>query len=180
MLLRAAFWCGICVLPATTMAGPSSGPTPLPQSTEVMLYVSVPVGAGSRGFKLPNLSLRVGQARMGGNSGSPAAGDPMQHRELLRLEVAGRQRDPTVDMRVELGARVTYDLNRGVFGLRADNWKRPSLAPATPFALNAGDFQKRLMPHSSQDSGSKRDALVSARIFSPFARDVSAAAAGRR
>jgi hypothetical protein len=145
-----------------------------------MLYVSVPVGAGSRGFKLPNLSLRLGQTRMGGNTGSPAAGDPMQHRELLRLEIAGRQRDPTLDMRVELGARVTYDFNRGVFGLRADNWKRPSLAPAPPSGLNASEFQKRLMPHPAEDRGSRRDAPIPARISSPVARDVTAVAASRR
>ena len=180
MRLRAAFWCGIFWLPGASMAGPSSGPAPLPQSTEVMLYVTVPLGRGGHGFKLPNLSLRLGQTRMGGNSGNPAAGDPMQHRELLRLEVAGRQRDPTLDMRVELGARVTYDLNHNVFGLRSDNWKRPSFAPASPSTLNAGEFQKRLMRHSPEDRGPKPDAPIAARTSTPVARDVSAAAAARR
>jgi hypothetical protein len=162
------------------MAGPSSGPTPLPQSTEVMLYVSVPLGSGNKGFKLPNLSLRVGQTRMGGNSGSPVAGDPMQHRELLRLEVAGRQRDPTLDMRVELGARVTYDLKRGVFGLRADNWKRPSLTSVPGSGLNASAFQKRLLPHLPEYNGTKRDIPISAHLSLPLARDVPAAVAPRR
>jgi hypothetical protein len=95
-----------------------------------MLYVTVPVGDGHHGFKLPNVSLRFGEGRLGGNSGNPTAGDPMQHRELLRLEVAGRQSDPALDMRVAIGGRLSYDLNRGVFALRADSWKRPSSVPA--------------------------------------------------
>ena len=92
--------------------------------------MTVPLGGGSQGIKLPSFSLRVGQARMGGNSGNPAAGDPMQHRELFRLEVLARRTDSTPDMRLELGGRMTYDLKRGMFGLRTDSWKRPTVMPA--------------------------------------------------
>lgn len=104
----------------------------------------------------------------------------MQHRELLRLEIAGGQRDPTLDMRVELGARVTYDLNRGVFGLRADNWKRPSLTSVPSSALNAGDFQKRLMSHPPESRGAKRDTSILAHLSSPATRDAPAATPPRR
>jgi len=134
MHARAAFRPGaglICLLAAAMAAAtPPAGPTPMPQAPEVMLYVTVPLGGGARqGMKLPNLSLRVGQARMGGNSGNPAAGDPMQHRELFRLEVFGPRAAAAPDMRLELGGRMAYDLHRGVFGLRADGWKRPSVIP---------------------------------------------------
>lgn len=134
MHARAAFRLGtglICVLAAATVAAtPPVGPASAPQSPEVMLYMTVPIGGGSQGMKLPGLSLRVGQARLGGNSGNPASGDPMQHRELFRVEMFGRQRQSSPDMRLELGGRMTYDLKRGVFGMRTDGWKRPSVIPA--------------------------------------------------
>lgn len=135
MQKQAAFRLGAgltCLIAAATAAAtPPAGPASAPQSPEVMLYVTVPVGGGSRGMKLPSFSLRVGQARLGGNSGNPSAGDPMQHRELFRLEVFGRQRPAaSPDVRLELGGRVAYDFKRGVFGLRTDGWKRPSVIPA--------------------------------------------------
>jgi hypothetical protein len=131
MQLRAAFQIGtgsaFLLIAAVAVATPPVGPAPAPQSPEVMLYMSWPMGGGSRSaFKLPNLSVRLGQARLGGNSGNPSAGDPMQHRELFRMEVFGRQDQPSLGMRLELGGRVSYDLHRGVFGLRTDGWRRPS------------------------------------------------------
>jgi hypothetical protein len=103
-----------------------------------------PLGAGSRGVQLPKFSLRLGQARMGGNSGNPLAiGDPMRHREFLRLEVSGRQDVSALDMhaldmRVRFAGRLTYDINHGMFGLHADSRTLPALAPP-----------KRPMPHSA-------------------------------
>jgi len=94
-----------------------------------MLYISHPIGAGSGGFKLPNLSLRIGQARMGGNMGNPSAGDPLQHRELFRVELFRSQAAPALDLHLRLGGRVTYDLKRGTFGLRAN---RPDAKPGLP------------------------------------------------
>lgn len=131
MQARAAFRFGAgstCLFAAAgAIATPPIGPAPAPQAPEVMLYISRPIGAGSGGFRLPNLSLRFEQARMGANSGSPAAGDPMQHRELFRLEIAGPRTGYPLDMRLGLGGRVSYDLKRGVFGVR-----RPDAKPGPP------------------------------------------------
>ena len=132
MQMRAAFRSGAgvsCLFAAAgAIATPPMGPACAPQSPEVMLYISRPIGGDSGGFRLPNLSLRFGQARMGANSGNPTAGDPLQHRELFRVEISGPQSGHTLDMHVGLGGRVSYDLKRGVFALRADGWKRPSAA----------------------------------------------------
>jgi hypothetical protein len=145
MQWRAAFRSGaglICLFAATVAGGgPPIGPAPTPQSPEVMLYMSWPIGAGGPVGRLPGLSLRVGQARLGANSGNPSAGDPMQHRELFRVEVFGRPAGTAPDMRLELGGRMTYDLQRGVFGLHADGWKRPSIVPAGPPTATAIQFQ---------------------------------------
>lgn len=148
MLMQAAFRLGAgstCLLAAAAaVATPPAGPAPPPQSPEVMLYMSWPIGAGSRGLQTPKFSLRLGQARMGGNSGNPLAiGDPMRHREFLRLEVSGRQDASALDMhaldmRVRLAGRLTFDVNHGVFGLHTDSRTLPALQP-----LN------RPVPHSS-------------------------------
>lgn len=113
-----------------------------------------PMGAGSRGMQLPKFGLRLGQARMGGNNGNPlAVGDPMRHRELLRLEVSSRQDAPALDMhaldmRVRFAGRVTYDINHGMFGLQTDTRPLPALAalkrPSPPSASAAGDRSDRL------------------------------------
>jgi hypothetical protein len=147
MLMRAALRSGAgltCLLAAAAaVATPPAGPAPPPQSPEVMLYVSWPVGAGSRGT-LPKFGLRLGQARMGGNSGNPLAiGDPMRHREFLRLEISGRQDVSALDrhaldMRVRFAGRLTYDINHGVFGLHAESRGLPALLPP-----------KRTVPHSA-------------------------------
>jgi len=146
MLMQAAFRLGAgstCLLAAAAaVATPPAGPAPPPQSPEVMLYMSWPVGAGSRGAP-PKFSLRLGQARMGGNSGNPLAiGDPMRHREFLRLEISGRQdvsaRDiHALDMRVRFAGRLTYDINHGVFGLHAESRSLPALAPPKRPALHS-------------------------------------------
>src|SRR6185312_9709743 len=97
---------------------------------------------GSRGAP-PKFSLRLGQARMGGNSGNPLAiGDPMRHREFLRLEISGRQdvsaRDiHALDMRVRFAGRLTYDINHGVFGLHAESRSLPAFAPPKRPALHS-------------------------------------------
>ena len=158
MLMRAAFRVGagsICLLAAASaVATPPAGPAPPPQSTEVMLYMSWPVGAGSRGFPLPKFSLRLGQARMGGNTGNPlAVGDPMRHREFLRLEVSGRQDRPLLDMhaldlRVRLAGRVTYDVNHGVFGFHGDAHSLPAL-PAPKRLAAPSVFHVRALKSSS-------------------------------
>jgi hypothetical protein len=157
MLKQAAFRLAaglICLLvAAAAVATPPAGPAPPPQSPEVMLYMSWPVGAGSRGFQIPRFSLRLGQARMGGNSGNPLAiGDPMRHREFLRLEVAGRQNVSALDMhaldmRVRFAGRLTYDVNHGVFGLHADSRTLPALLPPKRFAPNV--FQVRTLHSAS-------------------------------
>jgi len=154
MQLRAAFQLGagpaFLLIAAVAVAAPPIGPVGAPQSPEVMLYMSWPVGGGSRSaFKLPNLSVRLGQARMGGNSGNPSAGDPMQHRELFRMEVFGRQdHQSSVGMRLELGGRVSYDLHRGVFGLRTDGWRRPSAVQAVTSSQDPlGFVQRSMAPH---------------------------------
>ena len=106
--------------------------------------MSWPLGGGSRGMQVPKFSLRLGQARMGGNSGNPLAiGDPMRHREFLRLEVSGRQDASALDvhaldMRVRFAGRLTYDINHGEFGLHRDSRSLPALQPL-----------KRPVPHSS-------------------------------
>jgi hypothetical protein len=118
-----------------------------------MLYMNWAVGAGSRGFQLPKFSLRLGQARMGGNSGNPLAiGDPMRHRELLRLEISGRQDvsrldTHALDMRVRFAGRLTYDVNHGVFGLHADSRILPMLLPPKRSAPNV--FQVRTLHSAS-------------------------------
>src|SRR6185312_15218508 len=96
-----------------------------------------PVGAGSRGAP-PKFSLRLGQARMGGNTGNPlAVGDPMRHREFLRLDVSGRQDVPELDthafdLRVRFAGRLTYDVNHRAFGFHADSHSLPTLPPPKP------------------------------------------------
>lgn len=125
MRLRTALRAGAglaCLLEAATSeAAPPAGLTSTRPSPEVMLSVSVPVGAGSRGT-LPNLSLRFGQVRMAGDLASPTAGNPIRHRELLRLDVSGRHSDP-LDLQLALGGRMTYDVPRREFGWRAQGWR---------------------------------------------------------
>jgi hypothetical protein len=189
MRLRAAFrccWAGLIGLLALgpAVAGPPATPASLPQSPEVMLYASVRVGAGARGggFKLPNLSLRLGQARMGGNSWSPTGGDPMQHRELLRLDLAGRQSGSPLDMRLGLGGgRVTYDINRGIFGLHPDGWQRPSITTVATSGPIGPQFQtKPLMPRLWEPSAFKHNPVTSAGQLSAGVRDVAAPSDSRR
>jgi hypothetical protein len=157
MLMRAAFRLGAgltCLLAAAAaVATPPAGPAPPPQSPEVMLYMTWPLGAGSRGVQLPRFSLRLGQARMGGNSGNPLAiGDPMRHREFLRLEVSGRQDVSALDMhaldmRVRFAGRLTFDVNHGMFGLHADPRTFPALLPPKRSAPNG--FQVRTLHSAS-------------------------------
>ncbi len=129
MQARAAFRSGVGVTCLFAAAGANATPPvgPAPQSPEVMLYISHPIGGGSGGFKLPSLSLRIGQARMGVNSGNPSAGDPLQHRELFRLEIAKPLAARALDVHLGLGNRVTYDLKSGTFGLH-----RPAAKPPLP------------------------------------------------
>jgi len=180
--LQAAFQIGagaVFLLNAVAaLATPPVGPAPLPQSPEVMLYMSWPVGHGGRAaFKLPNLSLRLGQARMGANSGNPIAGDPMQHRELLRMEVFGRQDQQSSGLRLELGGRVSYDLHRGVFGVRTDSWRRPSAVPGgTSNQDPLGFVQKSVAARVWEVAPRKRDAVSDMRQPSVSARGVVAAA----
>jgi hypothetical protein len=135
-----------------------------------MLYMSWPVGAGG-GSRLPNLSLRIGQARLGGNSGNPIAGDPMRHRELFRVEVFGRQNEPALGMRLGLGGRVTYDVQRGVFGLRAEGWKRPSAVQLTTPGSNPLAFEQKHVPSPVLELGHpKREAARKAPTVAPPAR----------
>jgi hypothetical protein len=144
-----------------------------------MLYMSWPLGAraGGRSSKLPNFSLRVGQARLGGNSGNPSAGDPMQHRELFRMEVFGRQDQPALGMRLELGGRVTYDIHRGVFGVRTDGWRRPSAVQLPTPAGSLIDFeQKRSLSALVEVGPHTRDVLSGVREPSKLAHSVKAAA----
>jgi hypothetical protein len=139
-----------------------------------MLYMSWPVGAGGGNSKLPNLSLRVGQARLGGNSGNPSAGDPMQHRELFRMELFGRQNERALGMRLELGGRVTYDVHRGVFGLRTDGWRRPSAVQLTTSGADPLGFeQKRLLSPVVEVGAHKRNSLSGARESSKVVRNVT-------
>jgi hypothetical protein len=125
MHLRTAFRVGAgltCLLAAATSgAAPPADLVSTRSSPEVMLSVSLPVGAGSRGT-LPHLSLRFGQVRMAGDLASPAAGNPIRHRELLRLDVSGRHADP-LDLQLAVGGRMTYDLPRREFGWRAQGWR---------------------------------------------------------
>ena len=143
-----------------------------------MLYMSWPVGGGrASAFKLPSLSVRLGQARLGGNSGNPSAGDPMQHRELFRMEVFGRQDQPSLDMRLELGGRVSYDLHRGVFGLRTDGWRRPSAVQGVTSNQDPLGFaRKSVAPRVWEVGPRKRDTPSDTRQSSVGARSSGAAA----
>ncbi len=160
MQKQAAFRLGAgstCLLWAAVAA--AAPPVSAPQSPELMLYMSWPVGAGAGG-RLPNLSLRVGQGRLGNNSGNPVAGDPMQHRELFRLEVFGRQNESTLGMRLGLGGRVTYDVQRGVFGLRAEGWKRPSAFQVTTPGSNPLAFEQKHLPSPVMELGARKRETV--------------------
>lgn len=182
MQLRAAFQIGTAsaflLIASVPLAAPPVGPAPAPQSPEVMLYMSWPVGAGSHmAFKLPNLSMRLGQARLGANSGNPSAGDPMQHRELFRMEVFGRQDQPSLGMRLELGGRMSYDLRRGVFGLRTDSWRRPSAVQGVTTNQDPlGLVQKSVAAHVWEMGPRKRDPQSAARQSSTGSRGIAAAA----
>jgi hypothetical protein len=172
---RAAAGLTCLLTAATAVATPPVGPASAPKSPEFMLYMSWPLGARGRGSKLPNLSLRVGQARLGGNSGNPSAGDPMQHREIFRMEVFGRQDEPALGMRLGLGGRVTYDLHRGVFGFRADGWRRPSALQLPTPAGNLIDFeQKRSLSPYVEIGAHGRDALSGIHEPSKLAHNVKA------
>jgi hypothetical protein len=175
MQKQAAFRLGAgltCLLwAAVAAAAPPLGPASSPQSTEFMLYMSWPVGAGGGSRVVPNFSLRVGQARLGNNSGNPAAGDPMRHRELFRMEVFGRQNEPAFGMRLGLGGRVTYDVQRGVFGLRAEGWKRPSAFPVTTPGSNPLAFEQKHVPSPVVELGPhKREMVRKAATVAPAAR----------
>lgn len=176
MQKQAAFRSGAgftCLLwAAVAAAAPPPGPSSSPQSPEFMLYMSWPVGAGGgSSSRVPSFSLRIGQARLGNNSGNPAAGDPMRHRELFRMEVFGRQNEPALGMRLGLGGRVTYDVQRGVFGLRAEGWKRPSAFQVTTPGSNPLSFEQKHIPSPVVEIGPrKREAVRKVPPATPPAR----------
>ena len=101
----------------------------------------------------------------------------MQHRELFRMEVFGRQDQPSLGMRLELGGRVSYDLQRGVFGLRTDAWRRPSAVQGVTANQDPlGFVQKSVAPRVWEMVPRKRDTSSDARQSSAGARGIAAAA----
>lgn len=107
---------------ATATAGSAIAPAPERQVPEVRLYFTVPVGAHPSGVALGKFGIGFGRVQATGNLGNPAAGDPIRRRELLTFDVSPRQGAPAPELRFTLGGRMTYDLNRGVFGWRKGRW----------------------------------------------------------
>jgi hypothetical protein len=99
-------------------AGPGfGGPGIAPRSPEVMLYISHTVGGGPGGASArPSFGLRVQQVRQGGNTGDPEAGDPMQRRQWVNLQMDARSNFAISNMRLKFGNRVTYDVTNRRFG----------------------------------------------------------------
>jgi hypothetical protein len=76
-----------------------------------MLYLSQPLGGGG-GALHPHFGFRIEQVRMVGNSGASDAGDPVQHRALVGWQFDNLHAS---NMKIELGGRMTYDVNQGAF-----------------------------------------------------------------
>jgi len=105
---------------ATASAAPAMGPTPEHPAPEITLYFSVPLGNADRGSpRPPQIRLGLGEIQVAGNLANPNAGDPIRRREWLRFDLSPRRAEPARDLRLTLGGRMTYDLNRGVFGWRS-------------------------------------------------------------
>jgi hypothetical protein len=122
---------GLLTAAAASATTPVS-PAPESPSPEITLYVSVPIGMRHGGALRPKVGLGFGQVQAAGNLSNPAAGDPIRHRELLRFDVSPRAADPAPDMRLTLGGRMTYNVNRGVFGWR----KAGSISEPTGITFN--------------------------------------------
>jgi hypothetical protein len=112
-----------------------------------MLYIAQPLGGGGSRISAPRFGLRFEQVRMGGNNGAPDAGNPMQHRSIIGWQFGGLK---ALDMRLELGGRVTYDLQHGGFALQSashipqpvrtmSNASFASLRSAKPFDVHEPD-----------------------------------------
>jgi hypothetical protein len=109
---------------AAASGAPAMGPTPERQAPEVTLYFAVPVGMRRSGAPLAKLGIGLGQVQAAGNLGNPAGGDAIRRRELLTFDVSPRRAFAAPEMRVTVGGRMTYDLNREVFG-----WRKGRAAP---------------------------------------------------
>jgi hypothetical protein len=113
--------------PTGRVVGLPAGPPLAPRTHGFMLYWSKPLGNAARGAL--KLGFRIEQVRMGGNTGAPDAGDPMQHRALIGWQMGGGIRGS--EMHLELGSRMAYDLKRGEFSLsKSPLSHRPPSSPS--------------------------------------------------
>src|SRR5271167_2793184 len=83
------------------LAAPLEGPALAPRTHGFMLYLSQPLGGGGGASMHPKFGFRVEQVRMGGNSGAPDSGDPMQHRALIGWQMDGLHGIHASDMKLE-------------------------------------------------------------------------------
>jgi hypothetical protein len=104
----------------------------------------------------PSFGLRVQQVRQGGNSGDPDAGDPMQRRQWLNLQMDTRSNFGVSNMRLKFGNRVTYDLTNRRFGSPAS---RASIPVERPSIRNP---QPGLQPPRATSARSIESALLDA------------------
>jgi hypothetical protein len=144
-----------------------------------MLYLSQPIGGGSAGSMRPKFGFRIEQIRMGGNSGAPDAGDPMQHRALLSWQMDGFHGIHASDMKVVLGGRMTYDVTHGAFGIQLS---RTSAAfgsrPAATNRTDASTASKPFSPRLFEPGPPAREPFRQTNESASMAREIAAAAIG--
>lgn len=160
------------------IAAPPTGPSLAPRSHGFMLYLSQPIGGGGGSIR-PKFGFRIEQVRMGGNSGAPDAGDPMQHRALVGWQMDGLQGIHASDMKVELGGRMTYNVTHGGFGMQ---WSR-STAATGPRAvasnhLDAGLQSKPFSAHLFEPAPAAREPIRPASESASMIHEITAAAMG--
>jgi hypothetical protein len=142
-----------------------------------MLYLSQPIGGG--GSMRPKFGFRIEQIRMGGNSGAPDAGDPMQHRALVGWQMEGLHGIHTPDMKVELGGRMTYDVTHGGFGMQ---WSRSSAATGSramaSSRIDRGMQSKSFAPHLFEPAPAAREPFRPTNESASMIHEITAAAIG--
>jgi hypothetical protein len=166
------------VAPAA-LAAPPAGPTLAPRTHGFMLYLSQPIGGGGGASMRPKFGFRIEQIRMGGNSGAPDAGDPMQHRALVGWQMDGLHGIHTSDMKVELGGRMTYDVTHGGFGMQ---WSRSSAAAGSramaASRMDGGMQSKPFSPHLFEPTPAAREPFRSTNESASMIHEITAAAIG--
>ncbi len=170
---------GAAVAP-TALAAPPPGPALAPRAHGFMLYLSHPIGAGGGGSMHPKFGFRVEQVRLGGNSGAPDGGDPMQHRALVGWQMDGLHGIHASDMKLELGGRMTYDVTHGAFGMQGARGAAPRMSrPAATVINRTGALEsKPFAPHLFEPSSFTREPFRPTHESTSMVHEIAAAAIG--